>query len=140
MAEGKRPYRDGPLIEAATRLYVQEGLTVEEISTRIEDVSRRTLEDWSVKFGWVARRRKYLSQENDLRAYHDKAKLRLARMLASDEEFDPQAIYALARGVAVLEPVAAIKLRELDKAEKEAAENRFERTLGGEGINHRLKG
>lgn len=122
-----RHYRDAALIEEATRLYVQEGLTIAEIALRLP-VAERTLQEWSRKYGWVKRRKQYLLQNEELQALLTKLQLRLARMLL-DEEFDPQAAYALARGISVLKPAAAVQLRELEKLEAEAAETSAEEKI-----------
>lgn len=110
--------KDAALVEEATRLYVEEGLTLEEVSKAVE-VSDRTVSHWSSKYGWVERRRQYRRLNRDLDELVRKIKIRLAEQLISDS-IDPQMIYALARGLAVLRPAAAVELRNIEKAEKEA--------------------
>ena len=108
------------LIEEAGRLAVEEGLSLAEIAAVMLDVSRATLESWSAKYEWQKRRKQYLRQNHDLDEYVRRIKLRLANMLM-DDELDPQACYALARGLAVLKPAAQVELRNIEKAEREAA-------------------
>jgi len=115
-----RHYRDAALIEEATRLYVQEGLTISEIALRLP-VAERTLQEWSRKYNWVKRRKQYLLQNEELQALVTKLQLRLARMLL-EEDFDPQEVYALARGISVLKPSSQERLREIEKLEAEGAE------------------
>ena len=115
-----RHYRDAALIEEATRLYVQEGLTIAEIALRLP-VAERTLQEWSRKYNWVKRRKQYLLQNEELQALVTKLQLRLARMLL-EEDFDPQEVYALARGISVLKPSSQERLREIEKLEAEGAE------------------
>jgi hypothetical protein len=49
----------------------------------------------------------------------EKIKLRLAEQLMETEP-DPQLIYALTKGLAVLKPSAAVELKKIEKAEEES--------------------
>lgn len=110
--------------EEARRQYVQDGLTLEAIGEQLE-LARTTLTRWKDEEEWDKHRMKYRQQEHDIDAYVHKIKLRLARMLAEpdkdDEMPDPQLIYGLARAIAVLKPSAALELRQLEKAERDAS-------------------
>lgn len=114
--------KEAAVREEARRQYVQDGLTLETIAEQLE-LARSTLTRWKQEGEWDKLRMKHRQQEEDIDAYVHKIKLRLARMLAENDEEnppDPQMIYALARGIAVLKPSAARELRDLDKAEQEA--------------------
>ena len=117
--EEKRRYNDRVMIEEAARLYIREGLTLAEVSARLE-IPPRTVESWSSKFDWASRRRRFLSQDQELRSLLEQMHLKLARMMTSGEPIDPQEVYAYARAISVLNPPASIQLHELEKAEAEA--------------------
>jgi len=106
------------LVDEATRLYVEEGFSIAEIAGELKGVSQRTLEGWCAKYDWPERRSRRRHQENELDDYVRKIKLRLAGLLMEDE-IDPQLIYALRSGLAVLKPSTAVELRKLDQEEKD---------------------
>ena len=110
--------KDAALVEEATRLYVREGLGIKEISEQFPEISERTLWDWSSRYRWKERRDRYRQQSSDLDAYVNKIKMRLAEALMAEEP-DPQLIYALTKGLAVLKPSAAVELRKIEQEEKE---------------------
>jgi transposase-like protein len=115
----KRRYNDRVMIEEAARLYIQEGLTLAEVAVRLE-IPQRTVESWSTKFDWGSRRKRFLSQDQELKGLFHQMKLHLARIMTSGEPIDPQDIYARTRAIAVLSPPASVQLREIEKAEAEA--------------------
>ena len=110
---------DAALIEEAGNLYVREGRSLEHVAGET-GVPPGTIRRWSVQYDWKRRRSRYLQQSNDLDAYVEKIKLRLAEELLQDA-FDPQRIYGLARGLAVLKPSAQLEMKKVDQAEKEAS-------------------
>lgn len=110
---------DAALIEEAGNLYVREGRSLEQVAGET-GVPPGTIRRWSVQYDWKRRRSRYLQQANDLDAYVEKIKLRLAEELLQ-EQFDPQRIYGLARGLAVLKPSAQLEMKKVDQAEKEAS-------------------
>ena len=112
--------KDAALVEEATRLFVEEGLPLTEISELLPDVSERTLAAWSTKYNWSERRARYRQQNHDLDAYVSKIKLRLAEALMTEEP-EPQLIYALTKGLAVLKPSAALELRKIEKEERDSS-------------------
>lgn len=131
---------DAVVIEEAARLYIQEGLTLAQVSART-GVPLRTLEEWSRKYGWVSKRKRFLLQNEELEALVHKLAMRLVKA-ALEEEPDPQRIYAISRAYALLKPDARERLREIEKLEREtAAESAEERMrkliefLKGDGIN-----
>jgi len=44
--------------QAAERLYVDAGRTIDDIAQMLPDVSRKSIGQWSVKYGWEAKRKK----------------------------------------------------------------------------------
>ena len=119
--EEKRRYNDRVTIDQAARLYIREGLTLAEVSARLE-IPARTMESWSSKFDWGSRRKRFLSQDQEIGDLLEKMQLKLARLMTSGEPINPQEIYAYARAISVLNPPASIQLHELEKAEAEAQE------------------
>ena len=105
-------------IEAAQNLYVREGLTLAAVA-EASGIPLRTISDWSSRYQWVALRRRYLAEEEEIGDLRRRLELKLARAALS-EEIDPQAIYAMAKAAAVLKPAAGVALREIEKAEAEA--------------------
>jgi hypothetical protein len=111
--------KDAALIDEATRLYVEDGMTLCQIAEAMPDVAESTLQTWSVKFNWGNRRARRRQLEQDLDGYVTKIKARLAEQLLVDAP-DPQLIFALTRGLAVLKPSAAVELRKIEKAEADS--------------------
>ena len=107
--------KEAALVEEASRLYIQEGLTLAEIARRLP-VAQRTLERWSTHYEWPRRRRQYMASEQTLSEMVDRLKKRLA-LMALDENADPQKIYALCRVVAVLKPPAQAELKKIEEEE-----------------------
>ncbi len=116
--EEKRRYNDRVTIDQAARLYIREGLTLAEVSARLE-IPARTVESWSSKFDWGSRRKRFLSQDQEIGDLLEKMQLKLARLMTSGEPINPQEVYAYARAISVLNPPASIQLHELEKAEAE---------------------
>ena len=125
--ERKRRYRDLALIEEAARLYIQEGYTLAQVSAEL-GVPERTVQEWSRKFEWVKRRKRYLLQNEELEALIHKLALRLVKA-ALEENPDPQLLYALTRAYTAVKPSAQERLRELEKLEKEGAEKSAEERM-----------
>ena len=116
---GKRRYRDLALMEEAARLYIQEGYTLAQVGAEL-GVPERTVQEWSRKYDWVRRRKRFLLQNEELEALIHKISLKLARAVL-EEEFDPQGVYAMAKALSVLKPSVRERLREIEKLEAEAA-------------------
>lgn len=115
----KRRYRDMAQMEEAARLYIQEGYTLAQVAAEL-GVPERTVQEWSRKYDWVRRRKRFLLQNEELAVLINRIALKLARAVL-EEGFDPQGIYAMAKALSVLKPSTRERLREIEKLEAEAA-------------------
>jgi transposase len=109
---------EAALIDQAADLYVREGLTLDQVAEQV-GVPVGTIRRWSAQYDWKKRQGSYRQQSRDVDAYVEKIKLRLAEQLMETEP-DPQLIYALTKGLAVLKPSAAVELKKIEKAEEES--------------------
>lgn len=82
------------LRDEAEELYVEQGLTYEEVSKRL-DIAIGTLKRWGGEYAWTDRRKEFLEAKRTL-----KQNLRILRqnmMQKARNNLDPQDIYAVIR-------------------------------------------
>lgn len=108
--------------EEAQQMYVQEGLTLAEISRRL-DVSKTSLSYWKRDGDWGNARTKYLSSERHFADLMNQIKYNLAKKLLeelqdSEKAANPQNIYSLATLIRALKPYSAIEIKKMEEERK----------------------
>lgn len=117
-------------LDKATRLYVQENMSLHQIAAAMPEISQSTLKKWSSRYGWVKMRRRHRRREEELLDLLVRLKVGLARMAVPDEagefKINPSVVNALCRVVTVLNPPASVALRQWEKEEAEAGDESVE--------------
>ena len=80
--------------QMAEELYVEEGLTYEEVSRQLE-IGVNTVKTWGADGKWTDRRKEYLEARRTLK--ENLAKLRQAMIEKATNNLDPQDVYAVIR-------------------------------------------
>ena len=110
-------------IEKARNLYVRDGLSLNQVSERLNGLPLSTLRGWAAKYGWDDMRRRQERKEEELAWLLVRIKLCLARLVLTEDSqdlakgLDPKEINALCKVVAVLSPPAAVQLKIMEKQE-----------------------
>lgn len=93
--------------EQAEELFTVEGLTLEEISRRLE-ISDRTLANWSTSGNWVERRKKHREDIASIKKNSFKLRKELARKaletLENMESINPQDMHGFKSVLSMIEP------------------------------------
>ncbi len=82
---------DQELRQRAEELYVIDGMTLEAVAVETA-ISERTIQNWSVEDGWLAKRREYRNAAAEIRRYTTLTKLKLIKDAMTS--LDPQKVYA----------------------------------------------
>jgi transposase len=77
--------------QRAEELYVIDGLTLEAVAAET-GISERTIQNWSVEDGWLAKRKEYKNAAAEIRRYTTLTKLKLIKDAMTS--LDPQKVYA----------------------------------------------
>lgn len=98
---------DQEIRERAEELFTVEGLTLEEISKKL-DISGRTLAGWSTAGNWVERRKKHRDDIASIKRNSFRLRKELAQKaletLESMESINPQDMHGFRSVISMLEP------------------------------------